>query len=133
MVDALAAHPTDPGSAAAAYEAASAARVEPWYHISVMTDAATLRASQPSAASSDEPPKAARFDLQTLRRLTASGDPELALLVTRMMSLLLTPAEVFGDPAVVNRLAAAATADRPTPRTSRRPSLTRSDLMAAGR
>ena len=136
MADALGAYPTEPADAVAAYEAMSATQVEPWYDISVMTDAATMGSRRPgraTVAGPDEAPKAARFDLQTLRRLTASGDPELALLVTRMMSLLLTPAEVFGDPAVVDRLAAAATAHRPSPAPDRPPSLTRDDLLAAGR
>jgi hypothetical protein len=50
-----------------------------------------------------------------------------------MMSLLLTPQEVFGDPAVLERLAAAAATERPRdPRKPHRTPLTRDDLLAAG-
>ena len=38
VADALAAHPDDRDAAARAYEAASAARVEPWYDVSLLTD-----------------------------------------------------------------------------------------------
>ena len=41
------------------------------------------------------------FDLQSMRRAAASDDPEIAVLMTKMMSLLITPQEVFGDPDVV--------------------------------
>ena len=55
-------------------------------------------------------------------------------LVTKTMSLLLTPAEVFGDPAVLEKLARAATVERPVdPNRPPRPRLTRQDILAAGR
>lgn len=79
VVDALRAHPTDMTAASRAYEAASTARVEPWYEMSLLTD-------KPEAAN------LAGFDLQSMRRATTSEDPEIAVLVTRMMSLLTTPA-----------------------------------------
>ncbi len=60
-------------------------------------------APDPAIAPPPEPhrPAAPRLDLQTLRRIAASGDPELSVLVAKTMSLLLTPQEVFGDPEVV--------------------------------
>jgi 2-polyprenyl-6-methoxyphenol hydroxylase-like FAD-dependent oxidoreductase len=133
VADALAAHPDDPDGAARAYEAASATRVEPWYDVSVATDAA----ARPPADGEAPPPGAAgtggpRLDLAALRRVAASGDPELALVVARTMSLLATPQEVFGDPAVLERLAAAAATERPRdPARPARPPLTREDLLAA--
>jgi 2-polyprenyl-6-methoxyphenol hydroxylase-like FAD-dependent oxidoreductase len=155
VVDALAAHPDDADVAARTYEAASATRVEPWFDVSVLTDeaAAATRAARragpamsataasapradiapdgAAAASTRRPPT---LDLQALRRIAGSGDPELAVLVARTMSLLLTPQEVFGDPAVLDRLAAAAGAERPAdPARPRRVPLTRADLLAAGR
>ncbi|MGH9275760.1 MAG: hypothetical protein ACRDZU_14020, partial [Acidimicrobiales bacterium] len=78
-------------------------------------------------------PSAPRLDLATLRRIAASGDPELAVIVAKTMSLLLTPQEVFGDPEVLARLGAAASSDRP--RDASKPlrvPLTRADLLAAG-
>jgi hypothetical protein len=72
--------------------------------------------------------------MATLRRIAGAGDPELSLVVARMMSLLLTPQEVFGDPAVLERLAAAAATERPRDPSKPRPApLTREDLLAAGR
>jgi hypothetical protein len=72
--------------------------------------------------------------MATLRRIAGAGDPELSLVVARMMSLLSTPQEVFGDPSVLERLATAAATERPRDpaRPPRRP-LTREDLLAAGR
>ncbi len=148
VADALAAHPDDAGAAASAYESASAARVEPWYDISLLTDRAaatppaapplasrpadTASAAHPTTNAGEPPPP--RLDLATMRRIAASGDPELAVLVTRMMTLLATPAEVFGDPEVLRRLASVATAERPRdPTTPARRPLTREDILAAGR
>ena len=131
--DALAAHPDDRDAAARAYEAACADRVEPWFDVSVMTDAAAKptgeRAAVPSSTGS---PAAPRLDLATLRRIAASGDPELAVIVARTMSLLLTPQEVFGDPEVVERLASASSVERPVdPNKPQRPRITRDDILAA--
>ncbi len=137
VVEALAAHPDDRDEAARAYEAASKQRVEPWYDVSVMTDAAAQVPADPSP--DPTPPdatRAPRLDLATLRRIAASGDPELSVLVARTMSLLLTPQEVFGDPEVLARLGAAAAERSPkasqNPTRALRPPLTRSDLLAAG-
>jgi 2-polyprenyl-6-methoxyphenol hydroxylase-like FAD-dependent oxidoreductase len=135
VADALAAHPDDRDAAARAYEAASAQRVEPWYHVSLMTDLAA--AGQPSDTPREEAttkPSAPRLDLQTLRRIAASGDPELSVVVAKTMSLLLTPQEVFGNPEVLERLGQAATAERPRdPNRPKPPPLTREAILAAGR
>jgi 2-polyprenyl-6-methoxyphenol hydroxylase-like FAD-dependent oxidoreductase len=136
VTDALAAHPDDRDAAARAYEQASADRVEPWFAVSVMTDAAAKPspASSSSSAPAPDGPSAPRLDLATLRRIAASGDPELSVLVAKTMSLLLTPQEVFGDPAVLERLAAAASTERPRdPSRPVRAPLTRDDVLAAGR
>jgi 2-polyprenyl-6-methoxyphenol hydroxylase-like FAD-dependent oxidoreductase len=134
VADALAAHPDDRDAAARAYETASAERVEPWYHVSLMTD---LAASGPAAAppsGARKEPSAPRLDLQTLRRIAASGDPELSVLVAKTMSLLLTPQEVFGNPEVLERLGQAAAAERPRdPGRPKPPPLTRDAILAAGR
>jgi 2-polyprenyl-6-methoxyphenol hydroxylase-like FAD-dependent oxidoreductase len=131
--DALAAHRDDRDAAARAYESASSERVEPWYHISLMTD---LAAANPPAEPREEraEPSAPRLDLQTLRRIAASGDPELSVLVAKTMSLLLTPQEVFGDPEVLERLGQAAKVERPRdPNRPKPPPLTREAILAAGR
>ena len=66
VADALAAHPDDPDAAARAYEAASAARVEPWYDVSVLTDAAARATTGP-------PPPPARDASRRQRRRGAAG------------------------------------------------------------
>ena len=98
--------------------------------MSLLTDLAA-RAPVPTAApgrpsTADGAPAAPRLDLGTLRRIAASGDPELSVLVAKTMSLLLTPQEVFGDPEVVRRLSQAAAVERPRdPSRPRRVPLTR--------
>ena len=114
VADALVDHPDDRDTAARAYDAASAARVEPWYEVSLAADTGSTSI----------------LDLGALRRIAVAGDPELTVLVVKLMSLLLTPEEVFGNPAVVAQLAAAVPDRR---RDARWPSLTRDDLLAAGR
>lgn len=146
VADALHEHPDDPDAAARSYEAASAARVEPWYDVSLLTDMAAARPAPPAdAPTPEERPSSERpsepsdavppvLDLGALRRIAASGDPELAVLVAKTMSLLLTPQEVFGDPAVVRRLSEAAATEPPRDeRKPARPSVTRADILAAGR
>jgi 2-polyprenyl-6-methoxyphenol hydroxylase-like FAD-dependent oxidoreductase len=134
VADALSAHPSDREAAARAYESASAERVEPWYHVSLMTDLAAAKPAASAPTEAPEEPSAPRLDLQTLRRIAASGDPELSVLVAKTMSLLLTPQEVFGDPEVIERLQRAATAERPRdPTRPKPPPLTRDAILAAGR
>ncbi len=118
VADALAAHPADRAGASLAYETASQTRVEPWYEMSLLTD-------KPSAAN------LANFDLQSMRRAAGSNDPEIAVLMTRMMSLLATPQEVFGAPEVVAKLAAAAE-PKPRPHDPNRKTLTRADILFPG-
>jgi 2-polyprenyl-6-methoxyphenol hydroxylase-like FAD-dependent oxidoreductase len=122
VADALAAHPDDPAAAARAYEDASRARVAPWYDMSLLADGILPGGGAP------------RLDLAALRKVMAAGDPELSLLVARMMSLLLTPEEVVGDPAVLQRLAEVTEAERPVdPNRPPRRHITRDDILAAGR
>jgi flavin-dependent dehydrogenase len=98
------------------YEEACAQRVEPWYEMSLMAD-------KPEAAN------LTGFDLQSMRRATASEDHEVAELMTRMMSLLTTTTELFSDPALVARLQAAG---EPKPKPPPAKLLTREDFLRAG-
>jgi len=146
VADALERHPRNGDAAARMYEESSRARVEPWYDVSVLTDLAAMpqpdseRGKPPESGAertekAEEPtgPAPPRLDMATLRRIAGAGDPELSLVVARLMSLLLTPQEVFGDPAVLERLATAAATERPRdPTKPPRPPLTRDDLLAAG-
>ena len=141
VADALAEHPDDRDAAARAYESASAAKVEPWYDISLLTDQAAARSAQPppespapAQRSDDTDAKPPVLDLAALRRIAMSGDPELAVIVAKTMSLLLTPQEVFGDPAVLERLSQAAATEPPRPPSKEpRRTITRDDILAAGR
>lgn len=117
VVDALRAHPVDMTAASRAYEVASRELVEPWYEMSLLTD-------KPEAAN------LGAFDLQSMRRATASEDPEIAVLMTKMMSLLLTPNQLFGNPAIVARLEAAGAPKERVFDPNRR-QLTREDILAA--
>jgi 2-polyprenyl-6-methoxyphenol hydroxylase-like FAD-dependent oxidoreductase len=130
LADALAAHPGDPDAASRAYESASAERVEPWYDVSLGTDSGTAPRVRSGLGSQPGPSRTPTLDLQQLRRVAAGGDPHLAILVVRTLSLLVTPAEVFGDPAVLAAMQAIADAPRPQ-RPDYRP-LTRDDLLVAG-
>ena len=118
-------HPDDRDAAARAYEAASArarrAVVRRLGADRCRRDSAGRagRAAAPAPEAAAPSAGAARLDLATLRRIAASGDPELAVLVARTMSLLLTPQEVFGDPEVLQRLATAARTERPRDPSSR--------------
>lgn len=97
------------------YEDACADKIEPWYEMSLLAD-------KPEAAN------LGAFDLQSMRRATASEDPEVAVLTTRMMSLLVTPVELFADEALVARLRAAGD---PKPKPPPPRLLTREDLLSA--
>lgn len=133
VADALAAHPDDPAAAARSYELASAERVEPWYDVSVLTDRPPAPAETDGGGSgSGAPSGRPKLDLGTLRRIMAAGDPELSVKVTKFMTLLLTPAELFGDPAMLDRIVAAA-AEVPSSNGGAGPELSRADLLAAGR
>ena len=133
VADALAAHPDDREAAARAYESASAERVEPWYHVSLMTDLAAAKPADDRPVEPRTEPSTPRLDLQTLRRIAAAGDPELSVLVAKTMSLLLTPQEVFGDPEVIERLSLAAAVERPRdPDRPKSSPLTRDAILAAG-
>lgn len=114
--EAITAHPDDRAAASRMYEAASEAQVRPWYEMSLMTD-------KPEAADFSG------FDLQAMRRASASSDPEIATLMTKMMSLLLTPQEAFADPRVVARLETAA-APKERPRDPNYKPLTRDDILS---
>lgn len=137
VADALAANPDDSTAAGRDYEAASKARVEPWYDVSVLTDGAARRTEstdRTERSDRSEGPRAPKLDLGTLRRIAGSGDPELTVLVTKFMTLLLTPQELFGDPLVLERVTAAATTPMPRERRpDRGPRLTREAILAAGR
>jgi flavin-dependent dehydrogenase len=128
LSDAFAAHPHDPVARAAAYEAASAREIEPWYHFAVNGDA--LR-TQADGVRPDDP----RFTLQDLMRAGAA-EPALLPKTLRVLTLLDTPDLVAEDPQFVDTLASVR-ADRAAKAAARRargdrPPVQRADLLRAG-
>jgi 2-polyprenyl-6-methoxyphenol hydroxylase-like FAD-dependent oxidoreductase len=104
LVDAAAAHPGDPASRAAAYEAACRREVEPWFEASVQMDRMGAdpsgRGGLGGGGGSDPASRgiAAVF-------AAAATDPILGRALARFMNLLTTPAELMADGAVLARMA----------------------------
>src|SRR5262245_31444340 len=103
LADALADHPEDPVARAAAYEAACAREVEPWYHQAVEFDRAgadpTGRGGGAGLAGSEQGrAMAAVF-------AAAATDPVIGRALVRSWNLLATPAEMMGDPELMARMA----------------------------
>jgi 2-polyprenyl-6-methoxyphenol hydroxylase-like FAD-dependent oxidoreductase len=103
LADALADHPDDPVARAAAYEAACAREVEPWYHQAVELDRAgadpTGRGRDAGLAGSEQGrAMAAVF-------AAAATDPVIGRALVRSWNLLATPAEMMGDPELMARMA----------------------------
>lgn len=97
IADALAEHPDDPVARAAAYEAACAREVEPWFDVSVQMDKA---GADPMGGVAKGPggPIAALF-------VAATTDPVLARGFAKFWNLLVTPAELAADTAFTARTA----------------------------
>ncbi|HEX8803966.1 MAG TPA: hypothetical protein VF743_07225, partial [Acidimicrobiales bacterium] len=102
LADAAAAHPGDPAGRAAAYEAACAREVEPWFDVSVQMDAV---GADPARAGSAEGPGGAGRAVTALF-VAAASDPVIARGIVRFWNLLTTPAELMTDAEFVARAAA---------------------------
>jgi 2-polyprenyl-6-methoxyphenol hydroxylase-like FAD-dependent oxidoreductase len=102
LADALADHPDDPVARAAAYEAACAREVEPWYHSAVELDRAgadpTGRGGAGLAGSEQGRAMAAVF-------VAAATDPVIGRAMVRFWNLLVTPAGLMADAEVMARMA----------------------------
>ncbi|MGH9188357.1 MAG: FAD-dependent oxidoreductase [Acidimicrobiales bacterium] len=128
----------DLAGAARRYEAASAARVEPWYHFSVMSD--QLRPLIPGNAvrTSDRPSPATgngtSFDgLDIFGALSGvSVDPELMRLVLRVINLLESPQVLLERLPDLQRAAAATKEARAAGRANRprRRRISRDEILA---
>ncbi|MEY2473512.1 MAG: hypothetical protein QOK28_2841 [Actinomycetota bacterium] len=96
LTDALTEHEGDARAVAAAYEAACAREVEPWYDISVAMDQA---GADPMGVASDEmTPMRALF-------LAAQTDPIIGRAFARFFNLLALPQEFMADPVIMGRVA----------------------------
>ena len=133
LADAIAQH--GPGTAASrAYEAASRAEIEPWYHASIAADAAVLRAEAlaPCAShdSDDELGRLLRMDVWID---AVFHDMSLAPKVALLLNLLAPATEILADPTVVAAFRAAADRrDRDIADRLTRPGrVSRTDVLAA--
>ena len=112
LADALAVHPSDPVSAAQAYQEAVTREVEPWYRATVVRDRLERRArNQPVEPEEDEPPPPMDDDsMRSLLRdglLPAAGtDPVVYRAFLRGFNLLDPPERLMQDPDVVARVLA---------------------------
>jgi 2-polyprenyl-6-methoxyphenol hydroxylase-like FAD-dependent oxidoreductase len=105
LLDAAAAHPGDAAGRSAAYEAACAREVEPWFDASVQMDRMGAdpsgRGGFGGGGASEDP--AARGIAAVFA--AAATDPILGRALARFMNLLTTPAELMSDGAVLGRMA----------------------------
>ncbi len=100
LADAIAAHGNDAGARARAYEAACQREIEPWYHSSVEMDVAGSDPGIEGDGAERPPNPMARVFV------AAETDPVIGRALTRMMNLLITPAELGNDAEFSARVAA---------------------------
>jgi 2-polyprenyl-6-methoxyphenol hydroxylase-like FAD-dependent oxidoreductase len=127
LADALADH-DDLAALGHAYEAASTARVEPWYHFSVLTDRMRSMTPDPLARPALSGGGGGGFDLASIMA-RAGDDVELMRSVLRVLNLLDRPDGLLAQ---LPALQAAARPDRSSERPARprRPRPTRDELLA---
>ena len=106
LADAIAEHPDDLYARSKAYEAGCAREVEPWFHSAVMMDQART-AMRKGEGSSGGSPAAGQPDLLAVLQAVAAGavtDPVVLGGFARLLHLLVTPNELFGDPVFMSRM-----------------------------
>ncbi len=109
LADAAAAHPGDAAARAAAYEAACASEVEPWYDLAVQTDE---MGADPTGSNGDGDGAAAGVratpQARAMAAVFAAGatDPVIGRALARLWNLLDWPADLATQPDVVARMAA---------------------------
>ncbi len=104
LADALAANPDDAVARGAAYEAACASEVTPWFQVSVEmdklgADPAGFAGGGGGADSSGAKQMAAVF-------VAAATDPVIGRAMVRFWNLMATPAEMMTDPELIERVMA---------------------------
>jgi flavin-dependent dehydrogenase len=132
LVDALAAHGSTAG-AAAAYEAASRAEIEPWYHASMAADAAVARAESLVPHAADEDDELGRLLRMDVWIDAVFHDMSLAPKVALLLNLLRPATEVLADGGLVEAFRAAADRrDRDIAARAAKPGrVSRTDVLAA--
>ena len=98
LADAFAAHPGDPATRSAIYEAANRAQIEPWYTNAVEMDRLGSDPAGEGAGSDAAKAMGAVF-------VAARTDPVIGRGMARLWNLLQTPMEMMTDPELVARMA----------------------------
>lgn len=104
LADAATAHRADPAERARAFEAGSAQQVEPWFHNSVFMDRSRLDSADEADNSNNGLPPLDR--IMPVLMEGSAGHEAVTEGLTRMMNLIVTPTELFSDPAFGEGLAA---------------------------
>lgn len=109
LADMLAAHPDDPYAQVVAMDDAVTAHLAPWFADQAAVDAARLAALRHAVLGAARPvppvPDPDRLGFAELRP-AAQVDPEAFRAFWRLMGMVGTPSDVYGDPALVARVRA---------------------------
>jgi 2-polyprenyl-6-methoxyphenol hydroxylase-like FAD-dependent oxidoreductase len=103
LADALAAHPADADAASRDYEAACDREVTPWYEASVQMDRMGSDPAGKGGLGGGADGAATRGLAAVF--VAAATDPILGRGLARFMNLLMTPAQLMSDPALLARMA----------------------------
>jgi hypothetical protein len=102
LADAFAASPGDATARAAAYEAACAREVEPWFAVSVQMDSLGADPAGFAAGGGAESEQGRAFGAVVV---AAATDPVIGRGMARFWNLLATPADLMGDAELITRMA----------------------------
>jgi uncharacterized protein YciI len=102
LADAFAAHPDDPFARAAAYEAANAREIEPWYESAVQMD---KLGADPAGTSAFGGGDGGAGKAMAAVFVAAATDPVIGRGIARFMNLLQTPAQMLTDTELMQRIA----------------------------
>ena len=105
LADAFAAHPDDPVARGAAYEAASAREVEPWFHASVDMDRMGSDPGGSGAMGGGDGPASEAAATMARVFVAAATHPVIGRGIARLMNLLILPAELMQDGAFLAAVA----------------------------
>jgi 2-polyprenyl-6-methoxyphenol hydroxylase-like FAD-dependent oxidoreductase len=103
LADAVAAHPDDPLARAAAYEAACAAEVEPWFEVSLQMD--RMGADPNGLGVGGEPSEDGPGRGMAAVMVAAQTDPIIGRGMSRFWNLLAKPLDLLADGALMARMA----------------------------
>lgn len=113
LADAASAHPGDPARRAAAYEAACASEIEPWFDLAVQTDEmgadpTGFTGGEPGDDGPDGQGTPVNPQARAMAAVFAAGatDPVIGRALARLWNLLDRPADLATQPEVVARMAA---------------------------